>query len=53
MSYLYAYVLTCPHCGYTANGKAFDPSCADECFCPECGEKFYYEDSDDEDAEEE
>lgn len=43
MSYLDAYTICCPECGFTARGDVFDPSCADECFCPECEEKFLFE----------
>ncbi|QDV78054.1 hypothetical protein [Botrimarina mediterranea] len=52
MSYLDAYTITCGHCGHEDKGAAFEPSMADECFCPACGEMFIC-DTDDEDEEDE
>ena len=49
---IYGYTLTCPDCGHAAPAKDFSPSCADECFCPECDAAFVFDppadDTDDE-----
>ncbi len=46
------YYIQCPECRYQDWINAFDPSCAWECFCPKCSEKFTFEPDDDEDADE-
>jgi hypothetical protein len=42
--------LTCPNsrCQFQGSLKEFEPSSADECTCPRCGEFFEWEEPDDE-----
>ena len=47
MSYLDRRIIICPYCEYRAIGIEFSPSCADECFCPKCDERFEIEHEDD------
>lgn len=47
------WMITCPECSHEAPLKDFEPSCADECSCPECDAFFQIdlsmEDEDDDD----
>lgn len=48
------WMITCPHCRHKADMEDFEPSCADECTCPKCGESFEVDlsvDDDDDDDE--
>lgn len=48
---IHGYTLTCPRCAHKAPAAAFEPSCADECTCPKCGEDFIVEYDDEEEEE--
>lgn len=51
MNRLSSWTFSCPACGYRDSGDKFDPSLADECVCPACGERFNFESTDEDDED--
>lgn len=47
------YTLACPFCGFEGGDRSdFNISLCDECFCPECNERFELDDPDEDEDEE-